>query len=265
MEIKNLHSVLSSGSHLVHTIDQKLNITYYIGIFKSISESPLVVGCRALKDAKHIRNALPAVHQNWRNLLLSMKGEFQQLVGPDIKEVRLELWYRVIMVTGSFFCIVGGLGQSLCSSSSQLRVVSRGVDLTGLAFLLAEPFVASRLQEREMKRMKQQQQQERVLDRKEDCKRRPCTGESEGETSGTSETKSFPLRPLSYISRASHAFLFIGRTMHLVEMCAFINHNKRWKSAYTNFERVGMLLSFVSPVKSSYLYLSKRVSLLKSR
>lgn len=244
MEIKNLHSLFVSGVQVVHTIDRNLKITYYTEIIKSIFESPVMVGCRALRDAKHIRKELPTVHQNWRNLALSMKKEFHDLFGSEVKEVRLELWYRVIVVTGSFFCIVGGLGQSLCAPSSRLRIVARSIDLIGLGFLLTEPFVAARLQTKEAMRRRQE-------------------GLSDRETVEGSTL--IAIRPLSYISRASHNFFFVGRAMHLAEMSAFIDHNKIWKGAYRTLEGIGYFFSFVSWVKSSYTYLDQHISIVTPR
>lgn len=268
MAVVNVNNMVENGYKVFGSINQYLNIKQRLASVQAALQHPVVVGFHVLKNVKHCCDVVPATCKNWRDLfkLAQRVRDLRHSFGAEAELVKLRVLYKVVVVTGSFLCIMGALGQFGFVNFPRLYIVARVVDLIGLGLLLIEPWVAHRLQKKEKEAEARlylleaeacaserfnpystNSSQERLLFEDLSQPNQPRQVERD-----VSYARMQLDQPCSYTNIASYACYFVARAMHLVAMCIFVNCNRKWVIAGTILETAGLVCAFLSPVRTSY-------------
>lgn len=284
MSVINVTRMIDNGYKAYGAIDKYLNITRYISIFQAVLQHPIVIGFHVLKNFKHCYDVVPVTCKNWRDLFkLSQRlRNLTHSFGAEAELVKCRVLYKVVAVTGSFFCIVGALGQFFFVNSPRLYAVARVVDFIGLGLLLIEPCVGFVLQKKE----REAEARHNLLEEESEsgsgpsspystnASQDPHLAEPPSEQRHVERENSYARMQLhnsiSYSNLASYACYFVARAMHMVATCVFVNWNRKWVIVRTALETAGLVLSFISPARISYRWVcqqskaySKHINLVK--
>lgn len=227
-------------------------------------QHPVVVGCRVLRDMKRCYDVLPTMYHGWRGWFLLQKSDMDKEEVPCFPSdqthlMKVRQWHKVVTVSASFFCIVGGLGSAIFSPSSQLYVLARLVDLVGLGLLfMVEPWIAvyRNQKEQEVGEISHVEHQEfeplDTQDSERELKKEGSSHTCQQEPSSIPQWQ-HPIHAFSYTNLISHGSLFVARGMHVLAMCACLKVHKTWIIARTSFETLGLACALIPPVKTGII------------
>lgn len=212
------------ANEIANDIDEQWQVKKHVAIGQSLHQL-----YRVIIDLYRLHIVIPEVVQSW-HACLKMHGKqsrFKHFFWMyQSAQSRMQTWQKVFAVTGSFFCIMGNLGQSFCVETSRVYLVARLIDLVGFSLLFTQGIVTLKLDQM------------------------AHTGSP------------YNLKPLS--SMASHACYGMARIVHISALCSLVKADQTW--THRGLEGVGVVFSLVVPAKNVYLkYVQRKPEEAKKR
>lgn len=217
-------SLINSSVVMANGIDEQFQIKKHVAIGQSLHQL-----YRVIRDFKRLYIVIPEVAQSW-HACLKMQGKQSRVKlffgMRQSAQSRLETWQKVFAVTGSFFCIMGNLGQFFCAETPRLYLVARLADLVGFGLLFTQGIVTLKLDQ----------------------------------LAHTGSPHNF--KPL--FSMASHACDFIARAVHILVLCSLVKGDQTWTRR--GLEGAAVIFSLVVPAKNVYVkYVQGKAKEVKKR